>query len=87
MTMEQAMNYITLFVAVATLVVSVLAYRYARQSDRKRIKDELARKEAKLQSIVNHGFTMGLSQAEWNAIKPIKQMLEAEIIELKSQLK
>ena len=46
MSVELIIGIITLLVAIAAFVVSWLAYRYTRNSDRKRVKDELARKEA-----------------------------------------
>lgn len=84
---ELLIGITTLAVAIATLYFSVAAYRYARKSDQKRIKDDLARKEAMLKSITEHGFIMGLSQGEYNAIKPKIAMLEADIKELKKQLR
>lgn len=78
---------VTSFVTIATLVVSVLTYKYARQSDKKRIKDELARKEAMLKRMKSHDFWMGMSQGVANTIIPQVKVLEAEIEELKRQLK
>lgn len=84
--MELIIGIITLLVAVATLYVSYITYRYARNSDKKRIKDELARKEALLNRMKKHDFWMGMSQGVANTIFPKQKLLEAEIEELKKQL-
>ena len=85
--MNLAINIIILIVGIATLVVSILAYRYARQSDKKRIKDELARKEAMLARMNRHDFWIGMNQGVANTLFPKIKVLEAEIEELKRQLK
>lgn len=85
--MVELISIVTLLVAIATLVVSCLAYKYARQSDKKRMKDELARKEAMLKRINRHDFWVGMNQGVANTIFPKIKVLEAEIEELKRQLK
>ena len=87
MIMELIVGIITLLVAIATLCVSYISYRYAKQSDQKRIKNELARKEALLNRMKKHDFWMGMNQSVANTIYPQKKLLEAEIEELKRQLR
>lgn len=85
--MTLIVGIITLLIAIATLYVSYKTYRYAQQSDKKRIKDELARKEAILRRINSGGFWAGMNQNVANTIFPKIKILEAEIEELKRQLK
>lgn len=84
---EIVIGIVTLLVAIATLFVSWRAYKYARQSDQKRIKNELARKEAMLKRMRSHDFWMGMNQGVANTIIPQVKVLEAEIEELKRQLR
>lgn len=81
------LTVITLLIAFATLVVSALAFRYTRKSDKKRIKDELARKEAMLKKMNSHEFWVGMNQSVANTLFPQKKILEAEIEELRRQVK
>ena len=76
----------TLIVAIATFIVSCLAYRHNRRSDKRRIKSELARKRAILRGMENH---MKWGQVEFSAAAHLRGEMagiEAEIMELESQL-
>ncbi len=84
--MELAVGIITLLVAVATLYVSYITYNYAKQSDKKRKKEELALKEAMLKRMKSYDFWSGMNQNVANTIFPKIKVLEAEINELKRQL-
>ena len=77
---------LTLIVAIATFIVTCLAYRYARKSNKKRIKDELSRKEALLRTMNNNYFMMGLDHTVADRMRAEKSLLEAEIEQLKKQL-
>ena len=86
MSVELIIGIITLLVAIAAFVVSWLAYRYTRNSDRKRVKDELARKEAILRRMNDRFFTMGMEYTVAERMRVEKSLLEVEIEELKKQL-
>ena len=78
---------ITLFVAIATLYVSVITYRYAKTSDKKRKREELARKQAILDSFDAPFAMYGLDHTVADQMRMKKTMLEVEIEELKRQLR
>ena len=78
---------LTLIVAVVTLFVTCLSLYYNYRSNKKRKREELARKEALLNRMKMHDFWMGMNQSVANTIFPQKKLLEAEIEELKRQLK
>ena len=50
---ELIIGIITLLVAIATLVVSYITYRYARKSDEKRKADELQRIQDEYDALMN----------------------------------
>ncbi len=78
---------LTLIVAIATLFVTCFSLWYNYRSNKKRKKEELARKEALLNRMEMHDFWIGMNQSVANTIFPQKKLLEAEIEELKRQLK
>lgn len=77
---------LTLVVAVVTLVVTCLAYRYTRKSDKKRIKSELARKESQLRSLENGFRFNGMGNSGMDELRIKKAMLESEIEQLRKEL-
>ncbi len=79
-------GFITLLVAVATYRISKKAYDYARMSDKKRIKDELARKKALLRAMNDRFFLEGMDYTVADRMRAEKKLLEVEIEELKKQL-
>jgi ABC-type transport system involved in cytochrome bd biosynthesis fused ATPase/permease subunit len=78
-------NSIAMIVSIATLVVTCLSYRYNRQCEKRRKKEIIARKQAKLKAIdfaSRHGdFTIVQNYMVQKAA------LEAEIEELKQSEK
>lgn len=76
----------TLIVAVATFIVTCLSYRYARRSDKRRIKSEIARKQALLNTLSDRFTTMGVDHTVADSMRVQQRLLDAEIEELKLQL-
>ena len=72
----------TLFVAIAAYVVARRSHKYAKESEKKRLKNLIARKEAQLES-----FKGNLKYTADDYVKTKAVMLEAEIEQLKQQLK
>ena len=82
--METLKNYMTiewwtLIVAVATLIVSILAYRYARKSDKSSLRGLIASKEAQLkamESSMSFGIDVlnvamyGVTAKQWREANP-----------------
>ena len=76
----------TLIVAVASFVVSCLAYCYSRKSDKHRIKSELARKRAQYKALDSRFTSFGVDHTVADSIRIQKMLLEAEIKELEMQV-
>ena len=76
----------TLIVSGLTLIVTWLSYKYVRKSDKKRIKDELARKEALLRTMNDRFFMMGVDHTVADKLRAEKALLEVEIEQLRKQL-
>ncbi len=74
----------TLIVAIATFIVSCLAYIYNRKSDKKRIKSLIARKEAQLKAIEFASSHTEYTVSQHYMVQ--KAALNAEIEELKEML-
>ncbi len=77
---------VTLLVSIATLYVSYITYRYAKMSDRKRIKGEIKCKEALLRTMNDRFFLEGMDYTVADRMRAEKKLLEVEIEELKKQL-
>lgn len=84
MKIELIIGIITLLVAIATLYVSYIAYRYIRTSDKKRVKEEIARKEAELNILSS--TTHFIDSTTMNNTMIRRSVLENEINILKKQL-
>lgn len=76
----------TLIVAIATFIVTCLANRYNRKSDKRRISQELRRKKALLDAMNNEYFSMGVDHTVADKLRTDKWLLEAEIKQLKNDL-
>ena len=77
---------LTLIVAIATFIVTCLAYRYNRKSDKRRIRQELERKKAQLDEMNDGFFMMGVDHTVADKLRTDKWLLEAEIKQLKNDL-
>ena len=75
---------LTLIVAIATLIVSCLAYRYNRRNNKTNIKREIAKKQAELNALNDMRFFSD-SSSMGNAIVR-RSVLQSEIEELKKML-
>jgi len=76
----------TLIVAVATLIVSILAYRYARKSNRQSLEAKIASKEAQLKAMESSMQTGMIDASQMGTLLTQKSMLHAEIEQLRKQL-
>ena len=75
----------TLIVAIATLIVTILAYRYARKSNKRNLQNLIASKEAQLEAL-DHATRFGVNVSEAGSLRAKQSMLKAEIEQLKRQL-
>ena len=82
-------EYIIIIISVATLIVAIAAYvvarrsyKYAKESEKRNISNKIASKEAQLES-----FKGNLKYTADDYVKTKAVMLEAEIEQLKQQLK
>ena len=87
--MAEWKEYTTLIVAIATLVVAIptlivarRSHKYTKESEKKRLKNLIENKEAQLES-----FKGDLKYTADDYVKTKAVMLEAEIEQLKQQLK
>ncbi|MBR4392350.1 MAG: hypothetical protein IKT08_09640 [Bacteroidales bacterium] len=76
---------LTLIVAVAALIVSILTYRYARRSNKQHIKEQIACKKAKMEALDSMPY-YGISFDVLQSFKIQKMQLGAEIEQLKMML-
>ena len=75
---------LTLIVAIATLIVSCLAYRYNRRNNKTNIKREIAKKQAELNTLNEmHYFTDSSTMGDTMVRRSV---LHSEIEELKKML-
>lgn len=72
----------TLMVTIVTLIVAICSYKYTKESEKKRLKNILENKEAQLKS-----FNGNIKYIADDSVKTTAVMLEAEIKQLKQQLK
>lgn len=76
---------LTLIVAIATFIVTCLAYRYNRRSDKSHIRNLIARKQAMLQGM-EKSMQWGIEVSAAAHLRVEMAALRAEIEELKMQL-
>ena len=88
--MQSVIGIITLLVTLVTLYVSYITYRYAKQSDIKRKKSELARKRAKLgyyqESIRGPFAQFNYDRTTSNFIRTKIEMLKIEIKQVEKEI-
>ena len=77
---------LTLIVAFATFIVSVLSYRYMRTSDKRKVRSLINNKTEQLKSLED-STRFGVSHTEAGSLRAQQAMLRAEIEQLKQQLK
>ena len=77
---------LTLIVAIATFIVTTCAYIYTRKSDKRRIKAEIRRKQAIIDSMEDRFAMMGVDHTVADSMRMQKMMLHAEIEQLKKEL-
>ena len=75
----------TLIVAIATFIVSCLAYRYNRKSAKRHVRQEIQRKEAQLQAMETTS-QWGVEYSMASYLRVEMAALRAEIEQLKKQL-
>jgi len=87
--MSEWKEYIIIIISVATLIVAIAAYvvarrsyKYAKESEKRNILNKIASKKAQLES-----FKGNLKYTADDYVKTKAVMLEAEIEQLKQQLK
>lgn len=78
-------DVLTLLVAIATFIVTCLAYRYSRRSSKKHLRNLIARKQAKL-TAMEENMRYGIEHSAASHLRVETAALRAEIEELKSQL-
>lgn len=79
-------DVLTLLVAVATLIVSILAYRYNRRCNKQNKINLIASKEAQLKAMEQSTQYGGVSSSEIGTIRMNIAALQAEIDQLKKTL-
>lgn len=75
---------LTLIVAIATLIVSCLAYRYNRRNNKTNIKREIAKKQAELNTLSEMHFFADSSSMGDAMVR--RSVLQSEIDALKKML-
>ena len=78
-------DVLTLVVAIATFIVTCLAYRYSRRSSKKYLRNLIARKQAQL-TAMEESMRWGVEYSAASHLRVETAALRAEIEELKSQL-
>ena len=78
-------DILTLIVAIATFIVTCLAYRYTRRSNKKQLRNLIARKQAQL-TAMEESMRWGVEHSAASHLRVETAALRAEIEELKSQL-
>ena len=81
----QHIDVLTLIVAIATFIVTCLAYRYARRSDKRKLRNLIARKRAKLKGM-EEGLRWGVEVSAAAHLRVEMAALRSEIEELENQL-
>ncbi len=75
----------TLLVAIATFIVSIMAYRYTRQSDKRHKLEKLKRKQAQLDAMED-SLRCGVEFSAASHLRVVISGLRAEIEQLKEDL-
>ncbi len=76
----------TLFVAIATFIVTLFAYIHTRRSEKRRIKSEIARKEAQFKRLDDRFTLMGIDHTVADMMRVQKDFLKDEIEQLRKDL-
>ena len=76
---------LTLLVGIATLVVTILSYKYNRRKDKMQIENLIASKEAQLHAI-EMSLKAGFNVQEYGSLDMQVSSLRAEIEQLKKQV-
>ncbi len=76
----------TLVVAIATFIVTCLSYWYNRKSDKRRIKSEIAHKEAQIEALDGRYTMMGVDHTVADSYRVQKEILRVEIEQLRKEL-
>ena len=77
---------LTLIVAIATFIVTTCAYVFSRKSEKRRIKSEIKRKQAIIDSMEDRFAMMGVDHTVADSMRMQKMILHAEIEQLKKEL-
>lgn len=83
--LRENIDILTLIVAIATFIVTCLAYRYSRRSSKKYLRNLIARKQAQL-TAMEDSMRYGVEFSAASHLRVETAALRAEIEELKSQL-
>jgi hypothetical protein len=83
---SNTIDILTLLVAIATFIVTCLAYRYSRRSSKKYIRNLLARKRATLKGMEDSMSWGGVEVSAAAHLRVEIAALKAEIKELENQL-
>lgn len=83
--LRENIDILTLIVAIATFIVTCLAYRYSRRSSKKYLRNLIARKQAQL-TAMEDSMRYGVEYSAASHLRVETAALRAEIEELKSQL-
>lgn len=75
----------TLIVAVATLIVTIMSYRYTRKRDKKNKIEKIRRKQAQIQAM-EEGLRWGVEVSAASHLRVEIAGLKAELEQLKSEL-
>ena len=83
--LRENIDILTLIVAIATFIVTCLAYRYSRRSSKKYLRNLIERKQAQLKAM-EESMRYGIECSAASHLRVETAALRAEIDELKSQL-
>ena len=76
---------LTLAVAIATFIVTLLAYRHSRRNEKMSVKNLLATKQAQLKAMQS-AYHLGVNAVDMGKMGADELQLRAEIEQLKKQL-
>lgn len=80
-------DFITLAVGILGVLIGILSVFQANKDNKSKIKSEIKKKEAQLRVLNDSFTTMGIDHTVADKIRTDRSLLEAEIKELKKQLK
>lgn len=83
--LRENIDILTLIVAIATFIVTCLAYHYTRRSSKKHLRNLIAKKQAQL-TAMEGSLRWGIEHSAAAHLRVEMSALKAEIEELKSQL-